>query len=37
VLTRHAAASSSRTIEVHGSDHRSVLATVDVTPDAAAF
>jgi endonuclease/exonuclease/phosphatase (EEP) superfamily protein YafD len=30
MLTRHAAASSIRTIGVRGSDHRSLLATVDV-------
>jgi endonuclease/exonuclease/phosphatase (EEP) superfamily protein YafD len=30
VLTRHAAVSSIRTIGVHGSDHRALLATVDV-------
>ena len=36
VLTRHAAASSIRAIDLRGSDHRSVLATVDVPLDPAA-
>jgi hypothetical protein len=36
VLTRNASASSVRTIEVPGSDHRAVLATVRVPVDATA-
>jgi endonuclease/exonuclease/phosphatase (EEP) superfamily protein YafD len=36
VLTRHAAACSIRTIDVRGSDHRSLLATVDVPLDPTA-
>ena len=36
VLTRHAVASSIRTIDVLGSDHRSLLATIDVALDPTA-
>jgi endonuclease/exonuclease/phosphatase (EEP) superfamily protein YafD len=36
VLTRHAAASSICTIDVRGSDHRSLVATVDVPLDPIA-
>lgn len=36
VLTRHATVSSIRTIGVRGSDHRAVLATVDVPVDPAS-
>jgi hypothetical protein len=36
VLPRHAVASSIRTIDVRGSHHRSLLATVDVPLDPTA-
>ena len=36
VLTRHAAAASVRTVYVDGSDHRALLATVEVPLDPTA-
>ena len=36
VLTRQAASASIRTVYVRGSDHRSLLATVDVPLDPTA-
>lgn len=36
VLTRHAAVSSIRTVDIHGSDHRALLATIQVPLDPTA-